>query len=292
MQTTGKPPGPMLRARARARLEGKAPAPPFPDPSKVSPERMKQIIDAASRLKPMPLVKFVKALPQDEIAAWRDWAMLAMRSPEPPAFLLSARNILTGFDSPVDDVRSIYPPSCTKFPSASPFKTGDDLGDAKSLRRLCTEILLRAEQLSPASFQISRQHLGIGSEILCIHFDFSDPVLSLPRARYYLKARFEKAASLLAEHESWPAVLVVTLHAIPSGKEMATPTTLTFHLDSKGTMVSAGSPAPNGEDPDSRSDPIDWIASRLTSPESRWDTLTITVFARKDLEPFGAWKER
>jgi len=289
MQTTGKLPGPMLRSRIRARLEGRSPSPPFPDAAKVSAERMKQIIATASPLKPMPLLAFVTSLPQDEIAAWRAWANFAMQSPKPPPFLLSARNILTERADPVTRAGSIFPPSCLRCPPASPFQTGDDLGDAKSLRRLCTETLRRAKNLSPSSFQISRQRLGIGSKILCIHPDFSDPVLSSSPMACYLKPIFEDAASLLEKHESWSAVLVVTLDTSTPGDDTSTPTTHIFRLDSHGAIVFADPNAPASGTP---SAPIDGIASRLASPGSGWKYLIIEVFARKDLKPFDALKDR
>jgi len=67
-----KPTAAILRERAEARLSGK-PLPPLPDASKISDQRLSEIVAETAKKLPAEIHPYLKTLTPDERAAWLDW---------------------------------------------------------------------------------------------------------------------------------------------------------------------------------------------------------------------------
>ena len=76
-------PDDLLQRRAKARLEGRE-IPAYPDPAKISAERLKTIVETAAATPDEKMEAFVTGLNPDELAAWGVW-WLRHFSPEFPA---------------------------------------------------------------------------------------------------------------------------------------------------------------------------------------------------------------
>ncbi len=91
---TGRPVTGMLKDRALARLRGLTP-PAWPDASKVSPERLSEMVQSVAGLTPPEVLKKIEALSADERAAWVDW-ITGYSEPEPPDSVKAGRLLISG----------------------------------------------------------------------------------------------------------------------------------------------------------------------------------------------------
>ena len=148
----GKTLGELCYLRARARLDG-APVPPYPDATKVSKERLTEIVGIAAQKQPKEIRPMLLSLTDDERAAWVKWFA------EPGDLAVP--------DS-VKQTRSIIVSRDTSFAKDSPGILGIDVGfdvNEANLRSYLESLAGNIQERSRCFVNISEAPLGPGLQV-------------------------------------------------------------------------------------------------------------------------------
>ena len=163
---TGRPVTGMLKDRALARLRGLTP-PSWPDASKVSPERLREMVQSIAGLTPPEVLKKIEALSADERAAWVYW-IGGDSEPEPPDSVKASRMLISGTLGYSAWGANPWAASTVTLTTAAGMSVGTVL-TPETLKVRCEALLSEAAKHSPLMIGLSQPgNLGLGLRVFAV----------------------------------------------------------------------------------------------------------------------------